>query len=129
MMSEQNGSGRRDGQDRRNGDRREYTRVPSHAEIRFLHATEPGYVVLEGELQDVSPVGLKLSLTSTVPLRSQILVELNDPGNCCLNLPAVVMWTELLDDGAHHVGCELKSELTIRQQAILRKWIAPAACR
>lgn len=79
--------------------------------------------MLEGALLDVSTTGVRLLLERPLEPAERILIELRDDDQGCLNLPAQVVWRESSGE-RHHVGCELRLEMTRKQQALLRKFVS-----
>lgn len=107
---------------RQRHDRREQSRQASVAEIRFLRANSTTARPLTGELLDVSAIGVRLLLGSSVTVCERLLIEARDGANRCCNLTAQVVWTEATEEGRHRVGCELLVPLSERQLKLLRSF-------
>ena len=114
--------------DRRHGfDRRDRTRHPLTAELRFLRAGADPAQVLQGELLDVSATGIRISLDQQLKAGENLLVEMRGPDQRCLNLTAQVVWSEPAPEAGHRVGCELRMEMSRSQRNLLRTLIGETA--
>ena len=109
---------------RTRAERRESPRVATTANIRFLRAGSTADEVLPAELLDVSHTGVSISLDRPLIRGECILVEVRDGEKNCFNLSAQVVWVESNPDDQHHVGCELRVELTRKQFVLLRELVA-----
>ena len=110
--------------DRRHGFyRRDRSRHPLTAELRFLRAGADPAQVFTGELLDVSPTGIRISLDTQHEAGENLLVEMRGPDNRCLNLTAQVVWSTPAPEAGHRVGCELRMEMSRSQRNLLRTFI------
>lgn len=68
---------------------------------------------LEADLGDVSRLGLRLILDSSLPEDARIRLRLEQPANrFSATLPVTVRWSRLGDDGRWAVGCVFDQELS-----------------
>lgn len=120
-------SERRQPPDRRaQSDRRDYLRVQTSGQVRFLRAGENADEVLAAELVDVSHTGVRIQSDDPLIPGERIVVEVRDEEKHCFNLSAQVVWVESEPFDKHCVGCELRVELSRRQFSLLQQLLSVA---
>jgi hypothetical protein len=118
---------RRRPKDRREEDRRNAPRQVSSSRLRLLRSGLNDHEVLAGELQDVSPTGVRLETDRALNLGERVLVEIRETGKRCFNLPAEVVWVDSKAGRRPAIGCELRLDMTRKQFALLRDMVAKPA--
>ena len=107
-------------------DRRDTPRQPLHTQLRLLRSGAAAGEVLYGELSDVSSSGLRFVLDEPLELSENLVIEIRDPDDNCVNLIAKVVWVQTQPDAQHRIGCELPVELSPRLQVHLRQLLHEA---
>jgi len=120
-------SERRQPPDRRaQSDRRDYLRVQTSGQVRFLRAGNNADEVLAAELVDVSHTCVRIQSDEPLVPGERIVVEIRDEETHCFNLSAQVMWVDSEPLDRHCVGCELRVELSRKQFSLLQRLLTVA---
>ena len=116
--------------ERREIERRDASRFPVSASVRFLRATADGPEVIDGDVLDASLTGMRVVLERTVRKNEQLLVEVSSDFHGGFNVTAQIMWVEETPEECFIAGCEFCTILSLKQRAQLQRLseMALAAC-
>ncbi len=107
--------------ERREDERRDSTRFPVSASVRFLRAATDGPEVIDGDVLEASLTGMRVVLDQPVRKNEQLLVEVSSDFHGGFNVTAQIMWVEDTPEGCYIAGCEFCTILSLKQRAQLQR--------
>ncbi len=116
--------------ERREDERRDSSRFPVSASVRFLCATDDGPEVIDGEVLEAPLTGMRVILDQPVRKNEQLLVEVSSDFHGGFNVTSQIMWVEDTPEDCFIAGCDFCTILSLKQRAQLQRLseMALAAC-